>query len=153
MLRALLDDPRWLVALALGFLLVVQTLRLWIARRRAGFRSRRRNRIAAQAERGAERLLARAGYRVVEVQPRLGWSIEVDGRPEPVQLRADLLVTRRGRRYVADVKSGRIAPDLHTAATRRQLLEYLVAYRTDGVLLVDMEAGEIREVRFPLPRP
>ncbi len=150
MLDLLPRDPRWLVALGLGLLLLVQTLRLWLQRRRAGWRSRRRNRVAARAEQRAERLLARAGYRVLEVQPRLGWSIVVDGREEAIELRADLLVARRGRRYVADVKSGRFAPDLRTAATRRQLLEYLVAYRTDGVLLVDMEAEQIREVRFPL---
>ncbi len=149
-LRPLLDDPRWLVAIGLGLLLLVQTFRLWLARQRAGWRSRKRNRIAARAERHAERLLARAGYRVLEVQPRLGWSIEVDGRPEAIELRADLLVTKRGRRYVADVKSGQHAPDLRTASTRRQLLEYLIAYQTDGVLLVDMQAGEVREVRFPL---
>lgn len=149
-MQLLPDDPRWLVALGLVLLLVVQSLRLWLHRRRAGWRSRRHNRVAARAERRAERLLAAAGYRVVEVQPRLGWSIEVDGRHETIELRADLLVTRRGRRYVADVKSGRRAPDLRTASTRRQLLEYLVAYQTDGVLLVDMEARQIRHVRFPL---
>ncbi len=51
---------------------------------------------------------------------------------------------------VAEVKTGERAPSLTTAATRRQLLEYAVAYGADGVLLVDPEAGAIREVDFAL---
>ena len=60
-----------------------------------------------------------------------------DGR---TLLRADLLVTRNGRRYVAEVKTGRTAPRLDCAATRRQLLEYRIAFGVDGVLLVDAES-------------
>ena len=66
-----------------------------------------------------------------------------------IALRADLLVERGGRRYVAEVKTGEAAPSLATAATRRQLLEYLIAYRVDGVLLVDAERGSVHEVEFP----
>ena len=36
----------------------------------------------------------------------------------------------------------------HTA-TRRQLLEYALAYDVDGVLLVDMTAGRLHQVEFP----
>lgn len=38
---------------------------------------------------------------------------------------------------------------LATAATRRQLLEYLVAFEADGVLLVCPERGAIHRVEFP----
>ena len=67
--------------------------------------------------------------------------------------RADLLVERDGRLYVADVKSGALATDPTLPATRRQLLEYLLAYEVDGALLVDMEARQIREVVFPALTP
>jgi hypothetical protein len=33
--------------------------------------------------------------------------------------------------------------------SRRQLLEYLMAFGADGALVVDMVAGEVREVEFP----
>jgi hypothetical protein len=52
-------------------------------------------------------------------------------------------------RLVAEVKSGKIAASLACAATRRQLLEYRLAYDVDGVMLVDMAAGRVHEVRFP----
>ena len=64
-------------------------------------------------------------------------------------MRADLIVSRAGRRYVAEVKTGAVAPDVRHAPTRRQLLEYQHAYRADGVLLVAPEAGTVREVLFP----
>jgi hypothetical protein len=75
----------------------------------------------------------------------------VDGAIVPVDLRADYVVEHGGRRYVAEVKSGVFAPRLETAATRRQLLEYRIAFAVDGVLLVDAEEGRVRRVEFPLP--
>jgi hypothetical protein len=126
---------------------------LWaIARVRrflAGVRARRRGRAAVRGEVAAEELLARAGFKVRERQVALVFPIVCDGQPLPIALRADLLVERGGRRYVAEVKTGEAAPSLATAATRRQLLEYLIAYRVDGVLLVDAERGSVHEVEFP----
>jgi hypothetical protein len=78
-----------------------------------------------------------------------GYEIIVDGEQFWIPLRADFLVARGERTYIAEVKSGRFAPRLQTAATRRQLLEYLVAYDVDGVLLVDPEKQRIQEVVFP----
>jgi hypothetical protein len=52
---------------------------------------------------------------------------------------------------VAEVKTGTLAPRIETATTRRQLLEYRVAFAVDGVLLVDADAGTVRRVEFPLP--
>ncbi|MEM9492474.1 MAG: hypothetical protein AAGC55_25225 [Myxococcota bacterium] len=124
-----------------------------LARRR---RERRRIRHAQRGEERAESLLARHGFVIEDRQVPATWSIRVAGEAHPVDLRADLLVTRDGVRYVAEVKTGRTAPRITTAATRRQLLEYQVAYLAldvDGVLLVDMEAEQITPVEFPLPGP
>ncbi len=71
--------------------------------------------------------------------------------PCTVELKADLLVAKGGRQFVAEVKTGTLAPQIRTSATRRQLLEYRLAYDVDGVLLVDMENGSISEIDFPLP--
>ncbi|HMV67522.1 MAG TPA: PD-(D/E)XK nuclease family protein, partial [Myxococcota bacterium] len=120
---------------------------------RAGRRSRVRNLRARAAEDEAERLLAREGYALIERQAAAALLIEVDGEPREVGCRADLLVERDGRLYVADVKSGALATDPTLPATRRQLLEYLLAYEVDGALLVDMEARQIREVVFPALTP
>jgi hypothetical protein len=115
-------------------------------------RSRRARRVARRAVRGehaAEVLVEAAGFTVVERQVELEWAPRLDGVPVPTLLRLDLVVERDGRRYVAEVKTGAVAPRLETAATRRQLLEYLVAADVDGVILVDAEAGLVREVEFP----
>jgi len=47
------------------------------------------------------------------------------------------------------VKTGAHAPRIETSATRRQILEYRVAFDVDGVVLVDAEAGSVHEITFP----
>ena len=133
------------LALVLILLLVGRVLGRW----RRGFVARERGQVASRGERDAEELLGELGYQVIDRQVSLHWSIECDGQPHPVDLRADMLVERDGQRYVAEVKTGLSAPSLRLAATRRQLLEYAIAYQVDSVLLVDMAARTVREVRFP----
>ncbi len=115
-----------------------------------------RRRLAAARERGArgearaEALLRRRGFDVVGRQVGARYHLGVDGDPLAVDLRADYVVAAGGRRYVAEVKTGTLAPRLSTATTRRQLLEYRVAFDVDGVLLVDAEEDRVQLVEFPL---
>ena len=136
----------------IGALLVV-IAGLWIRLRqwanRGHVRAVRRARRAGAGERTAERVLEEAGYAVLERQVRCIWWIDVDGREEEVELRADLLVERDGERFVAEVKTGAKATDPTFPPTRRQLLEYRLAFDPHRVLLVDAEAEEIMEVCFP----
>jgi len=137
----------WGVVLLVALAVVVgRRLGSW----RRSLRARRRGRRAVAGEGAAEALLERAGFRIVDRQARLAWQVDIDGTPTDIELRADLLAERDGRTFVAEVKTGAEAPSVSTAATRRQLLEYLVAYETDAVLLVDVENARIREVTFPL---
>lgn len=115
----------------------------------------RRHRVAVhrslRAKRGeelGERLLIAHGYQVLGRQLSLKSSWLVDGEREEYTLRADWLVERDGLRYVADAKTGDWASSVRTRATRRQLLEYVVQYETDGALLVDAERERIVELRF-----
>ena len=139
---------QWII-IALVVLLLVAWMRLraWASRgtRRAMDRAQR----AGAGEKAAERLLSEQGYRIVDRQVRCVWWIEIDGEEEEVELRADLLVERGGERFVAEVKTGVNAPDPAFPPTRRQLLEYALAFAPYGVLLVDMEDEEIMEVHFP----
>jgi hypothetical protein len=141
-----------LAAVALAALwAIVQTARLafrpWMKRRR----------LAAAREQGAagevraEVLLRRLGFSILGRQVGVSYSVGVDGAEVAIDLRADYVVSEGGRRYVAEVKTGVFAPRIETAATRRQLLEYRVAFDVDGVLLVDAEANRVRLVEFPLP--
>ncbi len=106
-----------------------------------------------RGEREAEPLVEALGYTIVEQQATRRWELVVDGAPVEIEVRADLVLKKDGRRFVADVKTGETAPSIGVAATRRQLLEYLHAYGADGVLLVDMHAEEVREIEFPDMRP
>lgn len=146
-----LSDPRlpWLLVAVLVLLLAVAVWAWRRARTRVGRANRRRLRVAQAAESAAEKLLARAGFVVLERQVLARWRLEVGGREVEVASRADLLVARRGRVYVADVKTGAESPDPRLPATRRQLLEYLLAFDADGALVVDMVSGEVVEVAFP----
>ncbi len=113
------------------------------------WRMRRRNRVAIAGESAAGKLLERHGYTLIGAQVRHVYTLRIDGAEREIELRADYLVEKSGRSYVAEVKTGAVATKIETAATRRQVLEYAVAFGTDGVLLVDMQAREIREVVFP----
>lgn len=142
-------DARTVGMVALGALALIQTARLaWRSTARRWALSRIRAR-ARRGERDAERLLAREGYRVTARQARARVTYRVDGDPRTVEVVADLLVTRAGRTYVAEVKTGARAPDPTHRSTRRQLLEYGHAFEADGVLLVDAEAGRVHRVGLP----
>ena len=101
-----------------------------------------------QGEVDAESLVKKHGYDIIDRQVETTWTIRVDGEPVEINLRADLILRRDGKRFVADVKTGKGAPRITTASTRRQLLEYLFAYPVDGVLLIDMESRDIKQVDF-----
>jgi hypothetical protein len=140
------------LAIAVGLLVLVvlqQLVRRWRARRRLALRF-------AAARRGESRgrgLLEASGYTVLGAQCAQSYVLSLDGVEVEIQLRADYVVTRDGLRFVAEVKTGALAPLLRTPATRRQLLEYRVAFDVDGVLLVDADARRIHVVQFPLAEP
>jgi hypothetical protein len=144
------NDPVVLVVLVA--LLVVATLVAftWLQRVRRRTTLRHRWTRAVAAEAAAPKLLRQLGYEVLGAQLQGSYDLCVDGEAVTVPLRADYLARRAGLTFVAEVKSGKLAPKLSTAATRRQLLEYLVAFQVDGVLLVDGETHRVHEVVFPL---
>lgn len=143
--------PGWgLALLALVLVLVVGArLGLGLARWREARRAGRSRRVGERGERKAARLLERRGYEVVEREVPGTSVLLVDGRPQRYSIRADAIVRRGRRRYVAEFKATGRAASLGNRGTRRQLIEYMLAFETDAVLLVDAEAGSIREVRLP----
>lgn len=137
-----------LLLVVLGSMLIGARLRTRGERRKRRGIAIRRQRIAQAGEDDAGALLKRKGYTVLGAQVDHTWTMWVDGEAHDVSLRADFLVERRGQRFVADAKTGAIAPDPTSRGTRRQLLEYRCAYDVDGALLIDMEQGRIIEVEF-----
>jgi hypothetical protein len=123
----------------------IALLLYWLVRRWA---RRLRFRRGIAAEHRAVVLAKRAGYRVIGTQVPGTVTILVDGHPRSLDVRADMLLERGFRRFIAEVKTGRIAPDPSSRSTRRQLLEYTHAFDADGLLLFDMEKERIHEIRF-----
>lgn len=140
----------WLLSAAFAAILILIVIARAVRRSFRSWRAQRRGKAASRSEKAAAQLLEREGYRVLESQVRAYWTVKIDGRPHDIEIRADHLVESAGRRYIAEVKMGAEAPQITTAATRRQLLEYRCAYDVDGILLVDMQKLEIRVVEFGL---
>ncbi len=143
-------DWRILLAIALAAVLAFAYLSRAIGGWKRSAIAKRRSARAMRGEAAAEELLERAGYEILARQESLYWELECDGEAHEFLLRADLIVTRDGEEYVAEVKTGEHAPSLTNAATRRQLLEYSLAFDSPVILLVDVERDEILEVAFPL---
>ena len=133
-----------LLLLWLLWLYLSHSWRRWRRRRKSRSRARR----ARRGELDAVQLLLDEGFDILQEQVPTQWQFAVDGEPYEVELRADLLVEREGLRYIAEVKTGSRAPNIGHAPTRRQLIEYALAYDVDAVLLIDMERASIQEVEF-----
>jgi Holliday junction resolvase-like predicted endonuclease len=135
--------------LILGVLLGA-LLSIWLARSWRRARMRQRFRKARAGELAAEQLLKKRGFRILADQVRRREHMFVNGERLEYEVRADLLVSKWWRTYVVEVKTGKSAPDPRKGATRRQLREYAALYDADGLLLADMTAGQLHEIRFPV---
>jgi len=105
---------------------------------------------ARKGEAAAIRFLEERGFTVVGMQERMTVVTWVDKTPHYNNLKVDFIVKKRGKTYIAEVKTGQMAPKPTLADTRRQLLEYFLAYNPDGILLVDMERKVLREISFQI---
>lgn len=148
-LGAAIESPALAAMLAAVCLLGLLGLYWRGARWRALLRRRGVQRTAQKAEDSAQALLRAAGYRVVGVHVTRPWPVRLGGRTTVINLVADLLVEKRGRRYVAEVKSGDLVSSIRHGPTRRQILEYSLAFDSQAVLLVDARRGTFETVGFP----
>lgn len=103
-----------------------------------------------ELEHEAAHFLKKQGYRIVSYHTPIGYTIKVNDVAISISLELDYIVSKHGKTYVAEVKSGEHTATIHYAQTRRQLLEYAVASKYDGYLLVDMHRKKIDEIAFPL---
>ena len=142
-------EPIFWVILGASIIISLLAARLRKSRRKGHHATVRRNKQAIRGESVAEQLLESHGFTILQRQVRGSWQIYVDDEPVTVNLRADLLVERGEEIFIAEVKTGRLAPDPNFPATRRQLLEYQLAFDVDGVILVAPEQSDVWFVSFP----
>lgn len=149
-------DDRALPWLAVGLTLLLVWLGAWIETKLRVLRERKKSRDQAkrgfQGERDAEKLLKKLGYTIVSRHAPASYAMTLDGEPQAVQLQADFVLQREGKKFVAEVKTGKAAKLEQAAETRRQMLEYQLAFGVDAMLLIDADTKVVRTVRFPLPK-
>ncbi|MDH5674705.1 MAG: hypothetical protein OEZ06_21435 [Myxococcales bacterium] len=141
--------PELLAAAGAALSALLFLLALVLKRKLASLRQRRRALRAVRGEEEGAALLLQRGYRIDARQAQTRWAILFGGERREIALRADYLVSRGGKRWVAEVKTGSRAPSIGHAPTRRQILEYRHAFDVDGALLVEPERGCVTEVDFP----
>jgi hypothetical protein len=108
------------------------------------FLVRRKGRIG---ETKAITLLEKHGYKIIQSQVPLPGHLYVDDNRLSFNIRADYLVEREGRQYLAEVKTGHAA-QVSDRATRRQLFEYASLGKSDTIVLVDATSGAVNKIRF-----
>ncbi len=99
----------------------------------------------------AATLLQKQGYRILEEQARMPVEMMIGGERYESFIKADFIVEKNHKRYLAEVKTGKQAnPRLPNV--RRQLFEYQNLFETDGILFIDMNNYDIIEVSFFMPK-
>lgn len=111
-------------------------------------RLRKRFSKSRQAEKEAEKILKKNGYTVIDAQKSKPLLITIGDKIHRYLVRIDYLARKRGKVFVVEVKSGEKIPYITNRETRRQMLEYYLAYQPCGILLLNMKNKSISEVKF-----
>jgi len=111
-------------------------------------RLRKRFSKSRQAEKEAEKILRKNGYAIIDAQKSKPLFITIGNKIHRYLVRIDYLARKRGKVYVVEVKSGEKIPYITNRETRRQMLEYYLAYQPSGILLLNMKNRSISEVKF-----
>lgn len=114
-------------------------------------KAKKRSVISKKAEKTAEKWLKRNGFQIVEKQQSRPLIIQTGQTRHRYSIRTDFLVKKGGQKYIVEVKSGQKNSQITNRDTRRQLLEYFLAYQSHGIILFDMEHKKFLEVKFILP--
>jgi hypothetical protein len=132
----------WVVIGAMTVAVFLRYLKRWKIKKRI-FK-------AKKSELKAVELLKKNGFEIIDLQKESYYILSIDDKPYKAAVKADMIVKKGNKTYVAEVKSGESSPSPRFIATRRQLLEYYLVYRPSGLLLVDMEREKIRKVEYSI---
>ncbi len=114
-------------------------------------KAKKRSFTSKRAEKKAEKWLKRNGFQITDKQLSRPLIIQTGKTQHRYLIRTDFLVKKGSRKYIVEVKSGQKNSSITNRETRRQLLEYFLAYHSYGIILFDMEHKKFTEVKFLLP--
>ena len=117
------------------------------------YRSRRLKTSGDVMDDKARKILEHLGFSVENDYAKHTMRVFQDGQPLDLPVQPDIIVSKGGKSYVVDIMQKNEMSQVSDPKTRRQLLEYFVAYKPDGVLLMDMENKRIHDIRFDLLSP
>lgn len=119
-------------------------------RTRTRLRRRRRLTRARKGEAEAIQFFEDQGYTIVDMQQKKTLVTWINGNPRYHNLMADFVVKKGGKTYIVEVKTGKQPPRPTSADTRRELLEYFLAYRPYGILVVDLQKKTMHTIAFSI---
>ncbi|RYD04433.1 hypothetical protein N752_13750 [Desulforamulus aquiferis] len=137
-----------IIGIIIGAFLLYNSIKMW-----RSHSARRRVLKAGKAEAAARKFLESEGYSVLAVQERVPIITKVNGKANRSHIQADLIVQKGKEVFVVDVKTGDVAQRPASPENRRQLLEYYLVYRTDGVLVLDMDSKKLYRMEFDIDYP
>ncbi|MFH1542231.1 MAG: hypothetical protein ABIE84_03980 [bacterium] len=103
------------------------------------------------SEQDAERLLKESGFTILGKNQRESIVTVVDGKDHYGFLEADYTVQKGRDKFVVVVHTGEGTSDPNEPLVRRKLLEYARVFSGHIVLVLDLNSGEIHQVRFRFP--
>lgn len=113
-------------------------------------KTRRRLKKGLVKEKEAYKRLTQLGYKIIGNNIKHNYSLQANQENINIGLEIDYLVKKKGKTYIIEVKSGESATQITNSNTRRQILEYSLFIKNDGVFLLDMEKEELQEIVFPI---
>ncbi len=113
---------------------------------------RKRIQKAKKSEYKAIDFMKNRGYQILDLQKECTYTLFIDDKPYKVTVKADMIVKKGNKTFVAEVKTGEKVTSPKYTGTRRQLLEYYMVYRPNGLILVDMERQKLRTVEYSILR-
>ena len=100
-----------------------------------------------KAEQKAIKLLKKNGYKIESFQTTAKGKLLQDDETISFFIRADLIVSKDKKKFIAEVKSGKAA-SIEEINTRRQLLEYSKVFNNKNLILIDTEKNKIKKIEF-----
>lgn len=105
---------------------------------------------ARKAEIQAVKILQKAGYEIIDTQKRVQVKTKIDGVNYTNTIIADLIVKKKGKTFLVEVKTGKQTDNITAPHIRRQLLEYFLVFKPHGLILLDMADKKMHRFEFEL---
>lgn len=134
----------------LSFFIIGMMVSVFMRNLYKNMKTKNRFKMGEKGEVKAVSILKAHGFQIIQSQPEGKSYMWIDGQMKTLNIRADYLITKNGKNYICEVKTGKIAGDATYKHTRRQMLEYYLYFRMP-VVFVDMINRKVSRIDFALP--